>query len=108
MSAADSTESAPIRAREIALFVVFGLTPLAAIYLFGAAAGDDPRGRAFEHERRALISACADRERERDTCRHAVDAAVLPCFDRFADPDGRVADRSGFASCVERGEMGEP
>ena len=103
MSADDSAEAPRVRGREIALFAIFGVLPFVAIYLFAAAAGDDPRGRAFEAERRALISACADRERERDACRTSIDAAVHACFARFADARGVVAERQEFVACVERG-----
>lgn len=93
-------ESYPIRPREVALFALFGLVPVVVLYLFASGSADDPRGRAFEQERRLLIEACMDQLDDRERCLRLIDERLLECYEPRADDEGVVADRRGLRRCI--------
>lgn len=92
--------------KELVLFGVFGLAPIIVLYLFASQAFDDPKGRAFEQERRLLMTSCMEQfgtsdQKNRERCREIIDEPLLTCYESLADQrDGTVADRLALRQCI--------
>lgn len=96
----DADESYPIRFKEIALFLVFGIIPISVLYGFATQGIEDERGESFEQERRVMMAECLEQLDDREMCHEIVDEPLIDCYKRFAGADGAVADRDGLRDCV--------
>lgn len=106
---ASDNVSEPLRMpsrKELLLFGIFGLVPIVVLYIFASQAIDDPRGRAFEQERRLLMTACMEQfgtsdQKNRERCREIIDEPLLTCYEGVAHPEeGTVADRLALRQCI--------
>tara|TARA_B100000686_G_C16323468_1_gene729434 strand:+ start:38 stop:463 length:426 start_codon:yes stop_codon:yes gene_type:complete len=106
---ASNNVSEPLRMpsrKELLLFGIFGLVPIVVLYLFASQAFDDPKGRAFEQERRLLMTSCMEQfgtadQKNRERCREIIDEPLLTCYEGLANPtDGTVADRLALRQCI--------
>jgi hypothetical protein len=79
MTTEKDEESTAITGKEIGLFFLFGVLPLAVLYVFASQGMKDSAGAAFEEDRRVLLSDCRDKLRNLDACRARVDAHVQRC-----------------------------
>ena len=99
----DDNRSEPLRlptSKELALFVLFGLAPVIALYLFASQAIDDRQGAAFEQERRLQLAACMAQLDDRSSCRQLVDEPLVECYKARAEPDGTILDRLALRRCL--------
>ncbi len=88
------------RLHEIALFALFGLLPIGALYLVARGGLDDQRGRAFEDERRLVLSACMEALHDREECLEQVDDRFMACHTPMADEHGAIDDRQALLTCL--------
>jgi len=95
-------EDLSIQPTEVLMFLVFGLVPLAFIYVFATSGIEDTTGQHFQEARRVILTECMDDIAAREGCREIVDARYPACHEKLAADDGTVPDMDALRACIKQ------